>query len=230
MPGSPLDPYTATASELQERIAADRAGAPYLAYRDGDGEQRIVKLDAGHAPFTIGRNPESELPLGWDAEVSSAHAQLEPVGGEWALLDDGLSRNGSFVNGERVHGRRRLRDGDAIQAGATVIVYRAPAEQIEETVPARAGDGPLVTDAQRRVLVALCRPFRDPGRFAKPATNREIAAELHLSVEAVKTHLRALFERFGVEHLPQNQKRLRLVELALETGVVSAVDLAREPG
>jgi hypothetical protein len=43
----------------------------------------------------------------------------------------------------------------------------------------------------------------------------------------VKTHLRALFGRFGVEHLPQNQKRARLVQLALDGGAVSPADLAR---
>ena len=48
-----------------------------------------------------------------------------------------------------------------------------------------------------------------------------------LSVEAVKTHLRTLFQRFGVEDLPQNAKRARLVELAFETGVVVPRDLER---
>ena len=54
-----------------------------------------------------------------------------------------------------------------------------------------------VSPAQRRVLVALCRPYKDGADFATPATNSEIGAELHLSVDAVKTHLRALFEKFG---------------------------------
>jgi hypothetical protein len=38
-------------------------------------------------------------------------------------------------------------------------------------------------------------------------------------------HLRALFAKFGVEDLPQNQKRLRLVELALASGVINERDL-----
>jgi hypothetical protein len=40
-------------------------------------------------------------------------------------------------------------------------------------------------------------------------------------VDAVKTHLRILFHKFGVEHLPQNQKRARLAEMALEFGLVA---------
>jgi hypothetical protein len=70
------------------------------------------------------------------------------------------------------------------------------------------------------VLVALCRPFKETSGYVTPATNQQIAAELFLSVDAVKTHLRALFAKFWVEQLPQNQKRVRLVELAL-TGAVT---------
>ena len=69
-----------------------------------------------------------------------------------------------------------------------------------------------LSDAQKRVLLALCRPFKDASAFVTPATNQEIAAELYLSVEAVKKHMRALFERFGVEELPQYEKRNRLVD------------------
>jgi len=74
------------------------------------------------------------------------------------------------------------------------------------------------------VLVALARPYKHD-EFAVPATNQDIAGELHLSVDAVKSHLRSLFQRFGIEHLPQNQKRSRLVAEALQSGVLSTRDL-----
>src|SRR4029078_12651835 len=64
-----------------------------------------------------------------------------------------------------------------------------------------------------------------PGRCTPRATNQDIASELFLSVEAVKTHLRALFAKFGVEDLPQNQQRARLIERASQTGLVSERDL-----
>ena len=44
-------------------------------------------------------------------------------------------------------------------------------------------------------------------------------------MDAIKTHLRALFAKFGVEDLPQNQKRARLIERAFQTGLVSERDL-----
>jgi predicted ArsR family transcriptional regulator len=82
-----------------------------------------------------------------------------------------------------------------------------------------------LTDTQRRILIALCRPFRDDASFATPATNQHIADELFLSVEAVKMHLRTLFAKFGLAELPQNEKRARLVESAMQSGVISQADL-----
>ena len=66
----------------------------------------------------------------------------------------------------------------------------------------------MLSEGQRKVLIALCRPLKDSA-YASPATNKEIADEVHLSVDAVKSHLRIIFERFGVDELPQNQKRSR---------------------
>jgi DNA-binding NarL/FixJ family response regulator len=57
-----------------------------------------------------------------------------------------------------------------------------------------------------------------------PATNQAIAKEVFLSVHAVKSHLRALFQKFGIESLQQNQKRARLAALALQSGLVSERD------
>ena len=45
------------------------------------------------------------------------------------------------------------------------------------------------------------------------------------AVDAVKTHLRVLFAKFGIEQLPQNQKRMRLVERAFYSGAISERDL-----
>ena len=75
------------------------------------------------------------------------------------------------------------------------------------------------------MLVALCRPYREGSAYATPATNQQVADEVFLSVDAVKTHLRTLFTKFGVEDLPQNQKRVKLVELALQSGAITPRDL-----
>ena len=226
-PEPPLGPRATSAPELKAQIEAERLGRPFVVFRDGDGEQQIVAVGEEVGELWVGRSGSADLRLDFDVEVSGLHAQIEVVGGECTLVDDGLSRNGSFVNGERVRGRRRLRDGDTLRFGKTGVLYRAPAESgAEETViSADALTAAGVSPAQKRVLVALCRPFKEGAAFASPATNNQIAAELHLSVDAVKTHLRALFEKFGVEDLPQNQKRIALVERGLQSGLVNEREL-----
>jgi hypothetical protein len=217
-----------SAPELKAQIEAERAGVPFLVYRDSDGEQVILAIAPGTTELWVGRGDSADVRLGWDEEVSGLHAQVEVVRDECTLVDDGLSRNGSYVNEERVQGRRRLRDGDTIRFGQTAVLFRRPSEStgLEETVlAAESSAAASISPAQRKVLVALCRPYKDGANFATPATNQEIGAELHLSVDAVKTHMRALFERLGVGDLPQNQKRVALVERALNSGVVSQRDL-----
>ena len=216
-----------SAPELKAQIEAERAGRPFLVLRDGEGEQAILQLEA-NAELWVGRGPSADVRLGWDEEVSALHAQVEVVRDECTLVDDGLSRNGSYVNEERVQGRRRLRDGDTLRFGKTTVLFRRPSEStaLEETViAAESAAATSISPAQRKVLLALCRPYKDGASFATPATNQEIGAELHLSVDAVKTHMRALFEKLGVGDLPQNQKRVALVERALNSGVVTQRDL-----
>jgi pSer/pThr/pTyr-binding forkhead associated (FHA) protein len=220
-------PHAATPLELKQQLEADRRGTPYLLFRDDQGAQVLLPLPSEWRPMTVGRSPSCDVCLAWDVKVSRVHAQLERLGGDWTVEDDGLSRNGTFVNGERLVGRHRLQDGDIMRFGGSEVAFRAPREGVESTVIGRSLARPVLSEAQRRVLVSLCRPYRERGAHVMPATNKQIADDLVLSVEAVKTHLRTLFQRFGVEDLPQNAKRARLVELAFEIGAVTPRDLER---
>jgi class 3 adenylate cyclase len=110
---------------------APRSGrAACLRYRDGAGAHHTHLLEAG-ARFTIGRGSGVDLRLEWDPSVSSVHAEVVPLGSHWLIGDDGLSRNGTFVNGERIRGRRRLRDGDIVRLGRTTLAFA------DETAPRR---------------------------------------------------------------------------------------------
>jgi hypothetical protein len=77
-----------------------------------------------------------------------------------------------------------------------------------------------LTDTQLGILAALCRPIAAGNHFATPPTDQEIAEEVFLSLDAVKGHLRTLYRKFGIEGLPHNQKRARLVEMAIAGGHV----------
>jgi pSer/pThr/pTyr-binding forkhead associated (FHA) protein len=114
---------TAPVSEQRDRFDAERRGATFLTCQDGDGRQRIVTLDQTASRLSLGRGSAADIRLDWDEEVSRIHAELERIGDDWVLIDDGLSRNGTYVNGERLSGRRRLRDSDDIRLGTTLLSY-----------------------------------------------------------------------------------------------------------
>lgn len=225
--GDPVASHSLSPRELKALLAAERMGEPFLAFRDEQRQLDLFVLGCRGRTLTVGRRGETDLSLPWDCEVSGLHAELQCLGGEWTIVDDGLSRNGTFLNGERVNGRQRLRDSDRVRMGRTVLAYNA-AQVSSASETAVAGERPLpaLTETQRRVLVALCRPYRNGASFATPASNQQIAGELFLSVDAVKMNLRTLFNRFELAELPQNHKRARLAELVLQFGLISQRDLA----
>lgn len=219
-------PRPRSPAELKRRIDAERRGTPFVLYRDGGGNQLTLSLGLDRSRLGIGRHPASEVALPWDPQVSRVHAELERIGAEWTIVDDGRSQNGSFVNGERLHGRRRLCDGDVVRVGKTLLLFLSPSdgESAQTAQPSAPPMGP-VSDAQRRVLVALCRPYATTP-IGAPASNQQIADELVLELDTVKKHLGALFQAFGVQEFPQNQKRAALARRALEMGAVLPGELA----
>jgi DNA-binding NtrC family response regulator len=78
-----------------------------------------------------GRALDVRVPGRW---ISSAHAVVRAVAGEWIVEDTG-SRNGTYVNGERITSRV-LRDGDVVEAGRVYFAIRGTP----------ASDGPMVRD------------------------------------------------------------------------------------
>src|SRR4051812_19191472 len=100
--------------------------SPFLVYQDGGGHEHLVPLEADHPRVTIGRGSTTDVWLDWDGEASRLHAALERFGADWTVIDEGLSRNGTYVNGERVQGRRRLDDGDLLRCGSTELLFQAP--------------------------------------------------------------------------------------------------------
>jgi predicted component of type VI protein secretion system len=90
--------------------------------------------------------------------------------------------------------------------------------------PAQPAPAVSLSSTQRRVLVALCRPYK--GRsFATPASDEEIADELFLSVGEVRAHLKILHAKLEVPELPAPDMRARLVERAFAARLVSERDL-----
>lgn len=79
-----------------------------------------ARYEVSTAPLTIGRSPENAIALEGDDYASSRHARVEPFRDGIFVVDLG-SRNGTFVNGEPVGGRRLLRPGDLLHVGSTEL-------------------------------------------------------------------------------------------------------------
>ena len=157
------------------------------------------------------------MPLEWDVEVSRSHASMIEVDGSWVLIDDGRSHNGSFVNGQRVDRSSRLKDGDILRFGETLILYRSPVAT-DVLARGRMDPGrpppPPRRRADRRVplgdAAGCCSPCATLVDRGSPtsgaAADEEIAKQLSLEREAVRENLWALSHVFDTEELPEDER------------------------
>jgi pSer/pThr/pTyr-binding forkhead associated (FHA) protein len=221
---TPLALDLASPDDLEARRAAERRGEPFLLLRDDQGVQRIVELNEGAGSVTVGRRLEADVPLPWDPEVSRLHAELEYKAGEWTLCDDGFSQNGTYVNGLRIHGRRRLVDGDLLRIGQTAIAFCDPGlSGLGVTLaPGELGIAPKFSEQQQRILRALCRPLMGDGEGVQPTGDAEIAAETGVPEDVVTTELDHLGRSFGLQDMPPADRRAEIALLALRSGLVRA--------
>jgi hypothetical protein len=178
----------------------------------------LLPLPAGRC--SIGSSTDSDVVVD-ETSVSRVHALFEQVGGVLFVEDLG-SRNGTFVNGQRISGRRVVRPGDEIRLGVMRAVLRGVVSG-SAAATSVVDEPPVLTRRERDVLVALCQPLLGGDPFTEPASIREIAAELVVSDAAVKQHLSNLFEKFGV--VEGDRRRVRLANAALSSGAVSLGDL-----
>ncbi|MBP7689735.1 MAG: FHA domain-containing protein [Thermoflexales bacterium] len=114
-----------------------------LSVRQPDGRTRTIVLT--REPLTIGRHPTNDVVIDI-ATVSAEHAIIENTDGQYRLTDRG-SRNGTFVNGQRIS-IAMLKDGDIIRigdargnsVGLTFHAGQAPQATAVETFDLAAND------------------------------------------------------------------------------------------
>ena len=169
--------------------------------------------------MTVGTLESNDVVVDGDG-VSRVHVVLERFGATWFVRDLG-SRNGTFVNGGRIIGERALHSGDEIVLGRARLLFHGPARGNETAAIAQP---PPLTQRERDVLVALCRPLLTGDAFTEPASIRAIAAELVVSEAAVKQHLSRLYVKFDVGAHGE-RRRVQLANAALAQGAVKLGDL-----
>jgi predicted component of type VI protein secretion system len=182
--------------------------------------RELVPLEAGRD--TLGADPANDLALPADPLLSRLHAVLERYGAGWCVRDLD-SRNGTFVNGQRVWGERPLRHGDELRVGATRLRYCSDEPAVSKAT--QAGEpAPELTRREREVLVVLCGTVLSGEAFTEPASTREIAAALVVTEAAVKQHLARLYDKFGI-HGDGERRRVRLANEAFRRGAVTMAGL-----
>jgi FHA domain len=209
--------------ELEARRAAEAAGVPFLAFRDEAGAWTVRALPV-FGTVTIGRSAKADISLPWDPEVSRLHAELELRAGEWTVTDDGLSQNGTWVNGLRLLGRRRLTDQDTLRIGRTELTFRRPVGgtmSIPTLVPGELSATPAFSEQQQRILAALCRPLFGDGEGVNPASDAEIAEETAIPQAQVEVELDHLGRAFGLDDMPAADRRAEIALLAMRSGLAS---------
>lgn len=170
---------------------------PELAISPLGGETKTVRLEGGRV--LLGRAGGNDLAYPDDLGLSRRHLEVAREGPEWVVRDLG-SKNGTFVNGQRLGGPHRLRPGDRIVASRVSMVWEPSAAQLEKTVLFEAAAAP----AGRTVSTSLDRLLGGgaggPAQWETPVgalvrAGRELAARrplpelfqviLDLSLEAV---------------------------------------------
>jgi hypothetical protein len=170
---------------------------------------------------TVGRGRGVDIRLD-DPSVSRLHAELVRRGPYVYVVDLGLSRNGTRVNGRPI-ARRVLSEGDVLSFGAARCrIGGIPQEDLEEAELRRAA-APDLTRREVDVLTALCRPALSDEAFAMPATAHEIATDLVVTEAAVKQHLLRLYQKFRVPEGPN--RRTRLANEVVALGLVRPMPL-----
>ncbi len=86
------------------------------------GPDKGRRFELPDAPALVGRDSR-QLPL-TDNTVSRRHCELLPAEGEWIARDMGSS-NGTYINGARVVEQMKLKAGDQIRVGRTLMVFGA---------------------------------------------------------------------------------------------------------
>jgi FHA domain-containing protein len=181
-----------------------------------------------HGPrVTLGKAPNNYIALEHDPTVSRLHAILENHGSAWSIRDVG-SRNGTFINGEKVDAERVLRSGDELRLGKSRLVFqetRLAGEPVDEAtiVPDATQLPPRLTRREVDVLMVLCRPLVSEDLFPEPVSVRQMASELFVTEAAVKQHLQNLYDKFSIP--TEGDRRVRLANEALRRGAVTIAQL-----
>ena len=144
-----------------------------------DGKQKGREIPLPETIFLIGRDPQCHLRPHCPS-VSKLHCAVAAWAGR-VRVRDLKSRNGTFLNGQPVHGEAAVRDGDQLQIGTLSFsfwiknkdgtVHTGPIEEKEvEWLLEASEDAEALSVGQRTCLLPA---IPDPEPVTNPAADSE---------------------------------------------------------
>ncbi|MDT5149274.1 MAG: hypothetical protein QOI01_1007 [Mycobacterium sp.] len=180
---------------------------------------------------TIGKAATNLVSLKHDSTVSRLHAVLDNLGFAWSVRDVG-SRNGTYLNGEKISAERVMRSGDELRVGKSRLVFWEVKEGDEATADATMSAAPTqlpprLTRRELEVLMVLCRPLVSEDPFPEAISVRQMAQELFVTEAAIKQHLQNLYDKFAIP--TEGERRVRLANEAIRRGAIT-IAMLRDTG
>jgi two-component system, cell cycle response regulator len=142
---------------------------------------RVLSIPTGQGQVsTLGRAPECTFPFD-DVGLSREHAKVVVIGSEYVITDV-ASRNGTYVNDDRISKPVKLTQGDRVQLGSTLLHFALVSAEEEE--------------ALKRVYEAAVRDGLT-GVYNRKHLEERLAAELSF---AIRNDTNLVVVMFDVDH------------------------------
>ncbi|HYV05883.1 MAG TPA: FHA domain-containing protein, partial [Blastocatellia bacterium] len=142
----------------------------------------LFDKDLFHVDIQLGKGPRNDIVIA-DPAVSSAHATISYANDNYSIRDLG-SRNGTYVDGERLTEPRVLQHGDVIGIGLTKLTFRLTAHDrtaavLESSIPKPQAPPPLTEESLANAVVSTgLAKQEDVDRIRAEAKGRRLARAL----------------------------------------------------
>lgn len=167
-------------------------------------------------PVVLGRSSE-HLPL-TDLTVSRRHARLEKNRDGFFLFDEGSS-NGVFINGVQVDRRARVKIGDQIRMGSTLLVFGSPNQSVTVSTNPDV-DVKNVTKPGDSAIISTVPSSDDSVILAAPEPSAAAMAHFRVLLQ-VATALSAIFD---VDQILNRVMDLVFEQLRADRGFIALID------
>jgi signal transduction histidine kinase/pSer/pThr/pTyr-binding forkhead associated (FHA) protein len=170
----------------------------------------------GDESINLGRASEY-VPL-TDLTVSRRHAHLEHTRDGWFLCDDGAS-NGVFVNGIKIDKRGKVKVGDQIRLGSTLLVFGSPNSSVTVSTNPNV-DVRNISQPGDSAIISTVPSSDDSVILAAPEPSAAAMAHFRVLLQ-VATALSAIFD---IDQILNRVMDLVFEQLRADRGFIALVD------